>query len=111
MNAPASASESPAMLPATPATSTSGDRSVSTRRSMRRAGIIPTPAPLPDSPYTSVSSTTTVRLPFEVLKALPAFARDGLAFFKTVGSSSRIWGNLLTNWLRFEQACKTKGVS
>lgn len=78
---------------------------------MPTSGDAQAPALSSSSPYTPVSSTTAVKLPFEVVKALPQFARDGLSFFKTVGSLSRIWGNLITNWVRFEHACKTKGVS
>lgn len=52
-----------------------------------------------------------MRVPPEVLKDLPAFIREGESFFRTVGASSNVWGNLVVNWIRLEQTCKVKGVS
>lgn len=68
------------------------------------------PSSGPGSPATSVKGSTLSNVPWEVVKSLPVFAREGMAFFKTVGAGSRIWNDIIINWIQFEKSCQTKGV-
>jgi hypothetical protein len=67
---------------------------------------------------TSILSATTdghgpkaLCVPPEILKNAPAFVREGESYFRTVGASSTVWGNLVVNWVRLELSCKIQGVS
>jgi hypothetical protein len=82
----------------------------------------PVGTPLHNSPLASTPSATTddhdpkaphleVRVPPEILKNLPTFVSEGEAYFRTVGTTSTVWGNLVVNWVRFEQSCNIGGVS